>query len=360
MAVVPLNCDALSVMLGPHCIAADGETVETTDLVQGSRYVALCFSASYCKHCAHFMPKFQAVVPLLRQRLGVEPLLFCNDATEEAYAGYLKKTGLPALAWDATQVMKPILREAWRISTIPHVVLLDSMSGAVVQLNVRFKIEALNDVGEAALEKFLDAPKGVITTALAPAPALTTSPKPKVSLGYRLFGKSSLFDMGHKVSAGSEDQFMDEQSVRIRAGLLHLTSWTIILQHFFKAFGDVNLVPIIFPLVSFEFFTSAMFGLTPFSPYGVAGNLIAHTLRLHVDWKPARPKRFSWFIGLGLASVCLTANLLEVTWLFRVALFSCWTATWLEAACGFCVGCFIWNHILTPALGLKACEECKM
>mmetsp|Transcript_30482 Transcript_30482/g.60640 ORF Transcript_30482/g.60640 Transcript_30482/m.60640 type:complete len:213 (+) Transcript_30482:92-730(+) len=90
------------------------------------------------------------------------------------------------------------------------------------------------------------------------------------------------------------------------------------------------------------------------------GNLIAHTLRLHVDWKPARPKRFSWFIGLGLASVCLTANLLEVTWLFRVALFSCWTATWLEAACGFCVGCFIWNHILTPALGLKACEECKM
>jgi len=348
---------ALSVLLGPSVTSADGQTFATAEFAPGAKLIALCFSASYCKHCAHFVPKMQAVAPLLRERLGVEPLLFCNDRTKEAYTEYLKKTGLPAVAWEETQILKPVLREAWGISTIPHVVLLDSETGAVVQRNVRFAVEAVHERGEAALASFIKEKEGDA----AAKPQAAAKPAAKMTLRYRLMGKASVWDMGHKVSAGSDDQFMCEQTVRVRAGLLHLTSWSVMLQHFFKAFGeDFSLVPIIFPLVSFEFLTSALFGLTPFSPYGLVANLIAHTLRLHVDWKPAKPKRFSWFVGLGLASVCVTANLFQVTLLFRIALFSCWLATWLEAACGFCVGCFIWNHILTPALGLKACEECKM
>jgi Domain of unknown function (DUF4395) len=98
------------------------------------------------------------------------------------------------------------------------------------------------------------------------------------------------------------DMYMDEHAVRMRAGLLNVITWVAIMNIFHMR--DPDLVNVIFGLVAWEFLTSMIFGLTPFSPFGWVGTLLAVLVQPAPLWKPARPKRFAWLIGLMLATTC--------------------------------------------------------
>jgi hypothetical protein len=85
---------------------------------------------------------------------------------------------------------------------------------------------------------------------------------------------------------------MDEHAVRIRAGLLNVITWVAIMNVFYMR--NLLLVNVVFGIVSWEFVTSMLFGLTPFAPLGIIATLVAVVLQPSPLWKPASPKRFAW------------------------------------------------------------------
>jgi len=143
---------------------------------------------------------------------------------------------------------------------------------------------------------------------------------------------------------------INETATRGRAGLLNALSATTI----FILLAAPELDPVIYvgPFVIFDMFAAALFGLTPFSPTGLIGTAI--TMRFKPTWKPTKPKRFAWLLGGTLGITCLTLRLLHVdnSWIIGV-LGICYVLTWLEAALGFCVGC--WMHSL-----FWDCEICEI
>ncbi|NJL29642.1 MAG: DUF4395 domain-containing protein [Thermoanaerobaculia bacterium] len=154
--------------------------------------------------------------------------------------------------------------------------------------------------------------------------------------------------MGQPV-AGEPLPRINETATRARAGLLNLISATTIALLLFAP--ETDPVAYVGPFVLFDMLMAAATGLTPFSPTGLLGTAV--TMKLRPLWKPTAPKRFAWLLGAGLAGTCLT-----MWWMgaspraMAVVVAICFVLTWLEAALGFCVGCYFHRLIW----GCEACE----
>lgn len=188
--------------------------------------------------------------------------------------------------------------------------------------------------------------------------------------------------------ADPNERFMNERAVRARAGLLMLISLFIMFvrishadhgaegqaisagvveheeaavagsvvvdEHAFEADHSLNHILIFF--VMYEMFVGIFFGLTPLSVTGVLGSLI--TWNQPPDWRPARPKKLAWSIGLLLGTFCQISLFTgQFMGLSMVALVLCVFFMWMEAAFGICVGChmYLWIYKLT---GKEYCPSC--
>lgn len=163
------------------------------------------------------------------------------------------------------------------------------------------------------------------------------------------FLKTPLWSMGQQVPGYSTPR-INETATRARAGLLNMLSATTIVILLMAP----ELDPILYvgPLVIFDMLAAATTGLTPLSPFGMLGTAL--TMGLRPLWKPAPPKRFAWLLGAALGVTCLSMRLLGApNHLIIGVLATCFVLTWLEAALGFCVGC--WMHAK-----LKGCTECDV
>jgi hypothetical protein len=124
-------------------------------------------------------------------------------------------------------------------------------------------------------------------------------------------------------------------------------------------------------IASWEFLSSSFFGLTPISPVGCIATLVSMRLYKEPLWTPAKPKRFSWMLGLFVVGTCLglwryahVADEMDryAPYLQGLAL-SCIVLTWLESACGFCLGCYAYNgfKFVSPEdAQLSACTVCQV
>jgi len=174
------------------------------------------------------------------------------------------------------------------------------------------------------------------------------------------------WELGHHVNPDFPDQlYMDEHAVRARAGLLNVVTWIAIINVW--EWKEPDIVLILFPLVAWEFLTSLIVGLTPISPFGIVGTLMAIAMHPEPLWKPAKPKRFAWAIGLVLSTLCFIWVSIrkdlgpDVYYpLVRTTVVLCNLATWFESANGFCFGCFIYNTVIVPMYKLEECSECKL
>ena len=97
--------------------------------------------------------------------------------------------------------------------------------------------------------------------------------------------------------------------------------------------------------VVYEMIAAMLFGMT-LSPLGWLGALL--TWNQVPEWTVANPKRMAWLIGSVFAVLCQLA----LTWgiLMSIALyilFTCILFMFLEAAVGFCAGC--WFYGLLPS-----------
>ena len=129
----------------------------------------------------------------------------------------------------------------------------------------------------------------------------------------------------------------DENAVRAAAGLTMVVGAVA----FSYAYFDKQYVPLQIASTLFfvEFLTRLTFGLR-YSPVGVIAG--AMTSRRAPDWVSAKPKRFAWTLGLGMAfSMMIITNSGIRGMLPRTICAICLTLMWMESVLGLCLGCKI-------------------
>lgn len=155
----------------------------------------------------------------------------------------------------------------------------------------------------------------------------------------------------------------DENEVRAAAGLTMVLGAVA----FSYAYFDAYYVPlqVVSTVFFIEFLTRLTAGLR-YSPMGVIARAL--TLRRPPDWVSAKPKRFAWTLGLGLAfSMMIITNSGVRGLLPRTICAICLTLMWMESVLGLCLGCKIHSLLVRrgwattdPAFEICAHGECEL
>ena len=145
--------------------------------------------------------------------------------------------------------------------------------------------------------------------------------------------------------------FVNEHAGRAVAGMVALLAGSIL------AFD----LPWLLALLAYEFGARVLAGHRFSAMALLATRVIVPALGLAPRWTPAPPKRFAQAIGLLVSSAALvTWPLLGLDGVGRVLLALLLVFAFLEAALGFCAGCYLFGRLM--ALGLipaRVCEVCR-
>jgi len=129
----------------------------------------------------------------------------------------------------------------------------------------------------------------------------------------------------------------NENEVRAAAGLTMVTGAVA----FSYAYFDKQYVPlqVVATLFFVEFLLRVTIGIH-YSPFGLVARAV--TFGRPPEWVSAKPKRFAWSLGLGMAfAMTVITNSGIRGYLPRTICLICLTLMWLESALGFCLGCKI-------------------
>jgi hypothetical protein len=156
---------------------------------------------------------------------------------------------------------------------------------------------------------------------------------------------------------------VDENEVRAAAGVTMVLGAVAFAYAYFDA--QYVLLQVVSTLFFVEFLTRLTFGLR-YSPIGVVARAV--TLRHPPDWVSAKPKRFAWTLGLGMAfSMMVITNSGVRGTLPRTICAICLTLMWMESVLGVCLGCKIHGLLVRrgwatkdPAFELCAHGECDL
>jgi hypothetical protein len=146
--------------------------------------------------------------------------------------------------------------------------------------------------------------------------------------------------------SGLRAAVFNENEVRAAAGLTMVAGAVA----FSYAYFDKQYVPlqVVASLFFVEFLIRVMVGIH-YSPFGLLARVI--TFGRPPDWVSAKPKRFAWSLGLGMAfAMTVITNSGIRGYLPRTICLICLTLMWLESALGLCLGCKI--HGLLVRRGL--------
>jgi hypothetical protein len=174
---------------------------------------------------------------------------------------------------------------------------------------------------------------------------------------------------GHRIPGvaadGTELQaaVFDENEVRAAAGLTMVLGAVAFGYAYFAA--EYVLLQVVSTLFFVEFLVRLTAGLR-YSPMGVIAR--AMTLRHPPDWVSAKPKRFAWTLGLGMAfSMMVITNSGVRGTLPRTICAICLTLMWMESVLGVCLGCKIHGLLVRrgwatrdPAFEVCAHGECEL
>src|SRR6478735_6411314 len=136
---------------------------------------------------------------------------------------------------------------------------------------------------------------------------------------------------------------VDENVVRAAAGLTMVTGAVA----FSFAYFDKQYVPlqVVSSLFVVEFLIRVTVGVH-YSPFGLVAR--AMTFGRPAEWVSAKPKRFAWSLGLGMAFAMTVISDEGIRgYLLRTICLICLTLMWLESALGFCLGCKIHSVLVS-------------
>ena len=145
-----------------------------------------------------------------------------------------------------------------------------------------------------------------------------------------------MLSFGQRAS-GLQAPAFDENRVRAAAGVTMVVGAVA----FVFAYFDHQYIPLQIASTFFfvEFVTRLAFGIEN-SPVGVIAGLM--TRGQDADWVSAKPKRFAWTLGVGMAfSMMIITNSGIRGMLPRTICAICLTLMWMESVLGLCLGCKI-------------------
>ena len=157
---------------------------------------------------------------------------------------------------------------------------------------------------------------------------------------------------------GLEAPAFNENEVRAAAGITMVTGAVA----FSYAYFEKNYTPL--QVVATFFFVEFLIRVTAglrYSPTGLVARVL--TSGRPPDWVSAKPKRFAWTIGLGLAfSMTIITNSGIRGYLPRTICLICLTMMWLESALGLCVGCELHRQLVKRGwanddAGIERCAD---
>jgi uncharacterized protein DUF4395 len=130
---------------------------------------------------------------------------------------------------------------------------------------------------------------------------------------------------------------VDENEARAAAGLtLVVGAVAFSYAYFDRQYAPLQIAASLFFV---DFLIRVAIGLR-FSPTGALARLM--TAGRSPEWVPARPKRFAWTLGLGMASAMTAITNSGIRGpLPRTMCLICLTLMWMEAALGLCLGCLL-------------------
>lgn len=341
----PIDPDA------PALIPTSSKPVE--EFFQGYDHIALFFGADYCPFCKTFAPNVIAAKPFFEAK-KCKVIFVSNDHDlEHFHKSCAKVRGIDVMQYDTSKTAQ--MKDLFGLKTIPALMILKNNEFEKKAPHVYSNAREILDL-DPKCENF---PWGSIEKKQA-APVTSWE---RIWIHGR---HGNWWQLGHKnvSEVHPNGMYMDEHAVRMRAGLLNIITWAALMNIFFMS--NQVLVRVIFGLVTWEFVTSMIFGLTPFAIMGWIGALMAVALQPAPLWKPARPKRFAWLIGLTLATSCfiLVQFKEELGNAYKPAVATialmCNAATWFEGNAGFCFGCFLYNNLFVKYFKYEECKECKL
>jgi len=160
---------------------------------------------------------------------------------------------------------------------------------------------------------------------------------------------------------GRRPVVFNEVEVRAAAGLTMVTGAVAFAYAYFDQ--QYLLLQVVAGLLFLEFLIRVTVGLR-YSPFGVVAH--AMTRARAPEWVSARPKRFAWSLGLGMASAMTVITNSGIRgYLPRTICLICLTLMWMESALGLCVGCKVHGLLVRRGWTLKhpkveLCVECAV
>ena len=132
---------------------------------------------------------------------------------------------------------------------------------------------------------------------------------------------------------------VNEQEARVAAGITSaLGAVAFVYANFDKLFWPIRTVSTFFFV---DFLLRVTLGLDR-SPTGVVSRWL--TRRQAPQWVSAKPKRFAWTLGVGMALAMTVVTNAGVHGLLpRTICLVCLTLMWLEAVLGLCLGCELYR-----------------
>lgn len=150
-----------------------------------------------------------------------------------------------------------------------------------------------------------------------------------------------------------QSQLVNERAVRSTTGILFAigfsTFWYVFLTR------DFTPLYVVVPAFWGEFILKVT-NNTRFSPLDLCGELLVSGQK--PEPVSLAPKLFAWSMGLAMSSVMLVLVFNQVWgWAPLLVCGSCLLFMWLEAVCGFCVGCVIYRWLNSTTDRLPVSEE---
>ena len=335
--------------------------VPIEDAIPKFDYLAIFIGADYCPHCKELAAKVVESAPILLEKRNCKVIFASADRDEESFETSCRKVrGIDVMPYDREKTTK--MRDIFDIKTIPALVVLrysnfDDTIPMVIG-NARHLIE-----NDATLDGLNWGNGGSSVSSYNKQKVGSMSMKDRIFKGGK-YGK--WWNLGHR-GVNPENpgkMYMDENAVRIRGGLLNILAWSSMVGFYVKS----DIIYGTLPLALVEVSMSGMFGMGPLAPLSILSNMLAFVFNPVPHWKPAEPKRFAWALALVFVIACLTNMILSkngVDYVGKAVVVyfltgTCFILTWLEAACGFCLGCFMYNTMVVPWFGLNECVECKI
>lgn len=151
---------------------------------------------------------------------------------------------------------------------------------------------------------------------------------------------SLFFNFGEKVPE-FDFRVINEREARASAGIMFLLG----ILSLFSVFTLRTLIWAEFFSITFILeFIVRMFINPKYAPYMLLGSLIVYNQK--PEWVEAKPKKFSWSLGLLLGGIMTYYIIFDVISLVRLSIcVVCLVLLFVESAFGICLGCVLYHQL---------------